>query len=95
MTVLFDTNVLIDAAVRLIAAAERDTIDGLVAPTSIATCWYVAYEREETDPCPLFELLADVMRIAPMGRSALRTALQNPGTDVCPNFWTSWATNFG
>ncbi len=41
MTVLFDTNVLIDAAVasrshhgtavRLIAAAERDTIDGLVA----------------------------------------------------------------
>jgi predicted nucleic acid-binding protein len=49
MTVLLDTNVLIDAAVvsrsyhgtavRLIAAAERDTIDGLVAPTSIATCW--------------------------------------------------------
>jgi len=41
----------------------------------------VAYEREDTDPRPLFELLADVMRIAPMGRSALRTALQNPGTD--------------
>ena len=91
MTVLFDTNVLIDAAVasrshhgaavRLIAAAERDTIDGLVAPTSIATCWYVAYEREDTDPRPLFDLLADVMRIAPMGRSALRTALQNPGPD--------------
>ncbi|MCS4201538.1 type II toxin-antitoxin system VapC family toxin [Salinibacter ruber] len=91
MTVLFDTNVLIDsavasrshhgAAVRLIAAAERDTVDGLVAPTSIATCWYVAYEREDTDPRPLFELLADIMRIAPMGRSALRTALQNPGTE--------------
>ena len=91
MTVLFDTNVLIDAAVasrshhgaavRLIAAAERDTLDGLVPPTSIATCWYVAYEREDTDPRPLFDLLADVMRIAPMGRSALRTALQNPGTD--------------
>lgn len=91
MTILFDTNVLIDAAVasrshhgaavRLIAAAERDTIDGLVAPTSIATCWYVAYEREDTDPRPLFELLADVMRIAPMGRSALRTALQNPEPD--------------
>ena len=91
MTVLFDTNVLIDsavasrshhgAAVRLIAAAERDTVDGLVAPTSIATCWYVAHEREDTDPRPLFELLADIMRIAPMGRSALRTALQNPGTE--------------
>ncbi|WP_183957587.1 type II toxin-antitoxin system VapC family toxin [Salinibacter ruber] len=91
MTVLLDTNVLIDAAVvsrsyhgtavRLIAAAERDTIDGLVAPTSIATCWYVAHEREDTDPRPLFDLLADVMRFAPMGRSPLRTALQNPGTD--------------
>lgn len=91
MTVLFDTNVLIDsavasrshhgAAVRLIAAAERDTVDGLVAPTSIATCWYVAHEREDTDPRPLFELLADIMRIATMGRSALRTALQNPGTE--------------
>jgi predicted nucleic acid-binding protein len=64
----------------LIAAAEYGMIDGLVAPTSIATCWYVAHEREDTDPRPLFELLADVMRIAPMGRSALRTALQNPGT---------------
>jgi predicted nucleic acid-binding protein len=92
MTILFDTNVLIDAAVasrshhgvavRLIAAVERDSIDGLVAPTSIATCWYVAYERQNTGPRPLFDLLADVMRIAPMGRSALRTALQNPGTDV-------------
>lgn len=37
----------------------------------------MAYEREDTDPRPLFELLADVMRIASMGRSAL----QNPGTD--------------
>lgn len=91
MTILFDTNVLIDAAVasrtyhgaavRLVAAAERATIDGLVAPTSIATCWYVAHEREQTDPRPLFDLLADVMRIAPMGRSSLQTALQNPQTN--------------
>jgi len=90
MTILFDTNVLIDAAVasrpyhgaavRLVAATERDIIDGLIAPTSIATCWYVAHEREQTDPRPLFEVVADVMRIAPMGRSTLRTALQNPGT---------------
>lgn len=91
MTLLFDANVLIDAAVtsrtyhgaavRLVAAAERGTLDGLVAPPSIATCWYVAHEREQTDPRPLFELLVDVMRIIPMGRSALRTALQSPGTD--------------
>jgi predicted nucleic acid-binding protein len=90
VTVLFDTNVLIDAAVptrthhgvavRLIAAAERGTIDGLFAPTSVSTCWYVAHEREGTDPRPLFDLLADVMRVAPMGRAPLRTALQNDET---------------
>lgn len=91
MTTLFDTNVLIDAAVstrryhgaavRLVAAAERGEVDGLFAPTSVATCWYVAHEREQTDPRPLFDLLADVMRVAPMGRPALRTALQATGTD--------------
>ena len=91
MTILFDTNVLIDAAVstrayhgaavRLVAAAESGEIDGLFAPTSVATCWYVAYEREQTDPRPLFDLLADVMRLAPMGRPALRAALQATATD--------------
>jgi predicted nucleic acid-binding protein len=91
VSVLFDTNVLIDAAVarrtyhgaavRLVAAAERGLIDGVFAPTSVATCWYVAHEREQTDPRPLFDLLADVMRVAPMGRSALRTALRSPGPD--------------
>jgi len=90
VTVLFDTNVLIGAAVparahhgaavRLIAAAERGGIDGLFAPSSVATCWYVAREREGTDPRPLFDLLADVMRVAPMGRSPLRTALQDTQT---------------
>lgn len=91
MTVLFDTNVLIDAAVasrtyhgaavRLVAAAERGEIEGLFAPTSVATCWYVAYEQEQTDPRPLFDLLANVMRVAPMGHSVLRNALRAPGTD--------------
>ena len=63
------------------AAAERGEVDGLFAPTSVATCWYVAHEREQTDPRPLFDLLADVMRVAPMGRPALRTALQAAETD--------------
>ena len=63
------------------AAAERGEVDGLFTPTSVATCWYVAHEREQTDPRPLFDLLADVMRVAPMGRLALRTALQATGTD--------------
>ena len=91
MTIIFDTNVLVDAAVssrtyhgaavRLVAAAERGEVDGLFAPTSVATCWYVAHEREQTDPRPLFDLLADVMRVAPMGHPALRTALQAAETD--------------
>ena len=91
MTIIFDTNVLVDAAVssrtyhgaavRPVAAAERGEVDGLFAPTSVATCWYVAHEREQTDPRPLFYLLADVMRVAPMGRPALRTALQAAETD--------------
>lgn len=90
VTVLFDTNVLIDAAVptreyhgaavRLLAAAEQGDLDGLYAPTSIATCWYVSHEREDTDPRGLFRLLADVMEAAPMGQSVLLTALQNPET---------------
>ena len=91
MTTLFDTNILIDAAVstrryhgaavRLVAAAERGEVDGLFTPTSVATCWYVAHEREQTDPRPLFDLIADVMRVASMGRTALRTALQATAMD--------------
>lgn len=91
VTVLFDTNVLIDAtvpareyhgaAVRLLAATEQGDLDGLYAPTSIATCWYVAHEHEDTDPRGLFRLLADVMETAPMDRSVLMTALRNPRTD--------------
>ena len=91
MTIIFDTNVLVDAAVssrtyhgaavRLVAAAERGEVDGLFAPTSVATYWYVAHEREQTDPRPLFNLLADVMRVASMGRTALRTALQATAMD--------------
>ena len=90
MKVLFDTNVLIDAAVatrehhgaavRLVAAVERGTISGLYAPTSIATCWYVAYEKEGIDPRGLFRFLADVMDAVPMGRAVLLRALQKPGT---------------
>lgn len=62
-------------------AIPSDTINGLVIPASIATCWYVAHERESTDPRSLLEPVADVMRTAPIGRSALRTALQNLDTE--------------
>lgn len=60
--------------------SERGDIRGLYAPISIATCWYVAYEKERVDPQGLFQLLADVMDAVPMGRSVLLQALQSPGT---------------
>jgi predicted nucleic acid-binding protein len=91
VTVLFDTNVLIDAAVasrsyhgaavRLMAHAEQGEIDGLYAPLSVGTCWYVAYEKEGVDPRSLFRFLTDTMRSVPMDRSVLIQALRNPGTE--------------
>lgn len=87
MTVLFDTNVLLDAAVRRrdhhgaairLLGAEQGVIDGIYAPTSVATCWYVAYEKEGIDPRGLFRLLTEIMNAAPMGRSVLIQALRTP-----------------
>ena len=86
MRVLFDTNVVIDAAVpartshqialRLLSEVDRGRISGLVAPTSLATCWYVATTHHEVDPRPLFETLEAVFDFALMNRSALRVALE-------------------
>jgi predicted nucleic acid-binding protein len=83
--VLFDTNVVIDAAVptrtshevalRLLSEVDRGRISGLVAPTSLATCWYVATSHHEVDPRPLFETLEAVFDFALMNRAALRAAL--------------------
>ncbi len=102
MNVLFDTNILIDAAVsarshhgvavRLCAAAERGDIRGLYAPTSISTCWYIAHEKEDTDPRALFQFVADVMDAVPMGRPALTTALQN---EASPDFEDAYLTAAG
>jgi predicted nucleic acid-binding protein len=83
--VLFDTNIVIDAAVpvrpshevalRLMSEVDRGRISGLVAPTSITTCWYVATSHYEVDPRPLFETLEAVFDFALMNRTALRVAL--------------------
>jgi predicted nucleic acid-binding protein len=83
--VLFDTNVVIDAAVptrpshevalRLMSEVDRGRISGLVAPTSLATCWYVATTHHEVDPRPLFETLESIFDFALMNRAALRAAL--------------------
>lgn len=83
--ILFDTNVVIDAAVperqyhslvlELIGHVESGNITGLVAPTSIATCWYVATARYDVDPRPLFEALESMFELALMNRPALRSAL--------------------
>ena len=85
MRVLFDTNVIIDAAVparashevalRLLSEVDRGRISGLVAPTSLSTCWYVATAHHEVDPRPLFETLETIFDFALMNRAALRMAL--------------------
>jgi hypothetical protein len=54
---------------------DRGRISGLVAPTSLATCWYVATTHHEVDPRPLFETLEAVFDFALMNRTALRVAL--------------------
>lgn len=88
MRVLFDTNIIIDAAVpsrtnhdvalQLLGHVDRGRMYGLVAPTSIATCWYVAVGRHEVDPRPLFDVLESTFELALMNRTALREALQAP-----------------
>ncbi len=85
MRVLFDTNVIIDAAVparssheialHLLSEVDQGRISGLVAPTSLATCWYVATVHHEVDPRPLFETVESIFDFALMNRSALREAL--------------------
>jgi predicted nucleic acid-binding protein len=88
MRILFDTNILIDAAVeprehhdtanRLLASAERGAMGGLVAPASITTCWYVSTSTYGVDPRPLFEYLSTVLDLARMGWPALSEALEAP-----------------
>jgi len=88
MRVLFDTNILIDAAVdsrehydkanRLLGHAERGAIDGLMAPASVTTCWYVSMATYGVDPRPLFEYLSAVVVLVRMGWPALSEALEAP-----------------
>jgi len=88
MRILFDTNVIIDAAVpsrtyhevalELLAQVDRGAISGLIAPTSITTCWYVATTRHGVVPCPLFNTIEPLFELALMGRAALRHALEIP-----------------
>lgn len=88
MRILFDTNVVIDGAVpgrdhhevalELLAYVDRGTIDGLVTPTSITTCWYVATTQYGVDPRPLFVTLETLFELVFMNRAALRTALGSP-----------------
>lgn len=85
MRVLFDTNVVIDAAVpervhhpvalQLLSCVDRGQITGLITATSIATCWYVATTHHSVDPRPLFQVLDATFTFAPMNRVALRAAL--------------------
>lgn len=88
MRILFDTNILLDAAVqsrphhdaanRLLVHAEQGKIDGLTTPTSITTCWYVSTATYGVDPRPLFEYLSTVFDLARMGWASLSQALNAP-----------------
>lgn len=88
MRILFDTNVLIDAAVqsrdhhdaanRLLVRAEQGDLNGLTTPTAIATCWYVSTATYGVDPRPLFEYLSAILDLAQMGWPALTDALKAP-----------------
>lgn len=86
--ILFDTNVLLDAAVpgrshhdgalELLSHVDRGAIVGLVAPPSFSTCWYVATAHHDVDPRPLFETVESLFEFALMNRSAFRRALDAP-----------------
>ncbi|MFB6232038.1 MAG: type II toxin-antitoxin system VapC family toxin [Salinibacter sp.] len=85
MRILFDTNVLVDAAVRgrpyhreavrLIHVVEQDRLDSVLAPLSLGTLWYLGTDVYDTDPRPLVQDLNQLMDLAPMGRSVLNRAL--------------------
>lgn len=106
MHVLFDTNVIIDAAVperahhaaalQLLSHVDRGHITGLATATSIATCWYVATAHHDVDPRPLFEVIEATFAFAPMSRAALRTALDAPrATDFEDMYLAAAGSNAG
>ncbi len=92
MRIIFDTNVLVDVAVRgrpyhreavrLIHFVEQDRLDSVLAPLSLGTFWYLGTDVYDTDPRPLIQDLSQLMDLAPMGRSVLNRALDyDSGTD--------------
>jgi len=85
MRILFDTNVLVDAAVRerpyhreavrLVNLVEQDRLGSVLAPLSLGTLWYLGKNVYDTDPRPLIQDFSSLMDFAPMGRSVLDRAL--------------------
>lgn len=85
MRVLFDTNILVDAAVRgrpyhqeavaLLNKVERGQISGVMAPLSLGTLWYLGTEHYSADPRPLLHSLRQLLDLAPMGPPVLDRAL--------------------
>lgn len=92
MQIIFDTNVLVDAAVRgrpyhreavrLVNFVEHDRLNGVLVPLSLGTLWYLGTDVYGTDPRPLIRDLSQLMNLAPTGRSVLNRALSyDSGTD--------------
>ena len=85
MRILFDTNVLVDAAVRerpyhreavrLVNLVEQDRLGSALAPLPLGTLWYLGKNVYDTDPRPLIQDFSSLMDFAPMGRSVLDRAL--------------------
>ena len=90
--ILFDTNVLLDAllnrtpyarnATDLIAFAELRLFVGLIAPTSVTTCYYFVRKKYPPDVAlSAVRRLCTVFEIAPIQKAVLEKALDLRFTD--------------
>lgn len=86
MTVLFDTDILIDflldrephaeAAARLLSAVERGALRGSVCATSVTTVFYLARKAVGAPRARRqVELLLSLVDVSPVNRSVLESAL--------------------
>ena len=92
MKLLFDTNVVLDVmmarqpfvadSVKVVAAANRKVIDGMLCATTFTTIHYLATKQlGRTIAFKQIEALLQVFRVAPVGEmvllAALRTGMQD------------------
>ena len=92
MTVLFDTNVLLDLlldrrpfsdlAADLLSRADRGEIRGFACETSFTTIFYLASKAAGlSDARPQVQALLSILGVAPVTRTVLASALDGPLDD--------------